>query len=70
MPHQKIQPWRAHWKPAPFGPDVVVYPQEKGAELICDGGSAAGPIAAETGNDMGCQEKPGATATEQTEGGK
>jgi len=41
---QKTQPWKAHWTAQPGNPDVVSYQEEKGSEIIADGGSAGPPV--------------------------
>jgi len=44
MTFEKIQPWRAHWTPQSGNPDIVAYQEQKGVEIIADGGSAGPPV--------------------------
>jgi len=44
MASEKIQPWKAYWTPQSGNPDVVAYQEQKGSEIIADGGSAGPPV--------------------------
>lgn len=44
MPSEKIQLWKADWKPRPTNLDIAPYQEKTGSEIIADGGSAGPPV--------------------------
>jgi len=52
----KTQPWKPHWTPRAGNANIVAYQEEKGAEIIADGGSA-GP-AIDEGVTTPAQQEP------------